>query len=202
MILLFTVMLFGCGDKTDKPETIKDPVNKTEPVKEAEQNIKDKKEESDKFAPESEDEQMSKNIANYLANDFAKNDLKSLETNDRKFQMYLIDLNGDGKDEYFVRLYGTYYCGSGGCTFLLLDRYSEIITKFSVTDAPIYVSSEKENGWDVLYLLSDGKYRKTVYGKKGYPSNPSVLPGADFKPGATDKALFDDEKNPCKTYDF
>lgn len=121
---------------------------------------------------------------------------------DRRFQMYMTDLNGDGKDEYFVRLFGTYFCGSGGCTFLILDRYSDVITAFTVTDAPVYVSSEKENGWNVLYLKSGGKFRKVVYNKKSYPSNPSVLPASDFKPGEKDTALFDDEKNPCRTYTF
>lgn len=204
IIFVIALAVFsGCNDKTNKTEAGKESEKKAEPKKEvSEQKKSEAKEDSIKYAPQSEDELMSKNIANFLVNDFAKIDLKGMEVKDRKFQMYKIDLNGDGKDEYFIRLFGTYFCGSGGCTFLLIDRYSEKIATFTVTDAPIFVSSEKENGWNVLYLLSDGKYRKVVHGKKSYPANPSVLPPSDFKPGANDVALFDDAKNPCRTYDF
>jgi hypothetical protein len=116
--------------------------------------------------------------------------------------MYKIDLNGDGKDEYFVRLMGSYFCGSGGCTFLLLDRYSEIITKFTVMRPPIYVSVEKENGWRKLMVESEGKYKELVFDGKSYPSNPSVVAGSEKAPRNDYEVLFDDVKLPAKTYTY
>lgn len=203
VIGIMAVFISGCSDKTKTPEAVKETDKKSEQKKDTNQLKKtEAKEDAKKYAPQSEDELMSKNITNYLLNDYLKKDINGMDSLDRKFQMYKIDLNGDGKDEYFISLTGKYFCGSGGCTFLLINNEAEKIAAFSVTDAPIYVSPTKENGWNVLYLLSNGKYRKTVYGKKSYPSNPSVLPASDFKPGPEDKALFDNEKNPCKTYNF
>lgn len=200
--VLLVLICSGCSKTNERKEEVKKSETKNEQNTENIGQRKDSTSKTVKYAKQSEDELMSKNISNFLVKDFLKKDLKSMTQEDRNFQMYLIDLNGDGKDEYFVRLMGTYFCGSGGCTFLLLDRYSEVITKFTVTDAPVYVTSEKENGWDVLYLKSGGKFRKVVYNKKSYPSNPSVLPVADYKPGDKDTAVFDDEKNPCRTYTF
>lgn len=154
------------------------------------------------FATNSVDDLMSKNITNFLTQSYLKDDLQFLSENDRKFQMYKIDLNGDGKDEYFVRLMGSYFCGSGGCTFLLLDRYSEIITKFTVMRPPIYVSVEKENGWRKLIVESEGKYKELVFNGKRYPSNPSVVSNSEKTPGNDYEVLFDDVKLPAKTYTY
>lgn len=154
------------------------------------------------FATNSVDDLMSKNITNFLTQSYLKDDLQFLSENDRKFQMYKIDLNGDGKDEYFVRLMGSYFCGSGGCTFLLLDRYSEIITKFTVMRPPIYVSVEKENGWRKLMVESEGKYKELVFDGKRYPSNPSVVSDSEKTPGNDYEVLFDDVKLPAKIYTY
>ena len=133
IISFFTfVALLSCGKSKEESKNVVNPDNKITLQKV-----------SENFSVQSVDDLMSKNIANFLTQSYLKNDLQFLSENDRKFQMYKIDLNGDGKDEYFVRFMGSYFCGSGGCTFLLLDRYSEIITKFTVVRPPIYVSAEK-----------------------------------------------------------
>lgn len=154
------------------------------------------------FATNSVDDLMSKNITNFLTKSYLKDDLQFLSENDRKFQMYKIDLNGDGKDEYFVRLIGSYFCGSGGCTFLLLDRYSEIITKFTVMRPPIYVSVKKENGWRKLMVESEGKYKELVFDGKSYPSNQFVITDSEKTLGNDYEVLFDDVKLPAKTYTY
>ena len=63
-----------------------------------------------------------------MINDHLKDDIVAMTDSDRKFQMYKIDLNKDGKQEIFVRFLTPYFCGTGGCNFLLLDHEGEIIT--------------------------------------------------------------------------
>ena len=110
--ILTFVILLSCGKSTEKSQTAVKSDNETT-VHKVNEN----------FAVQSVDELMSKNISNFLTQSYLKNDIQFLSENDRKFQMYKIDLNGDGKEEYFVRFISSYFCGSGGCTFLLLDRY-------------------------------------------------------------------------------
>ena len=157
---------------------------------------------SENYAPQSVDDLMFKNISNFLTLSYLKDDLKFLSENDRKFQFYKIDLNEDGKEEYFVRFMSSYFCGTGGCTFLLLDRYAEIITKFTVMDAPIYVSKAKTNGWRNLMIKSEGKFKELVFDGKSYPSNPSVVADSKIQPNSSFEILFDDKNLPSKTYTF
>ena len=190
IISFFTfVVLLSCGKSKEESKNVVNPDNKTTLQKV-----------SENFSVQSVDDLMSKNIANFLTQSYLKNDLQFLSENDRKFQMYKIDLNGDGKDEYFVRLMGSYFCGSGGCTFLLLDRYSEIITKFTVVRPPIYVSAEKDNGWRKLMVESEGKFKELIFDGKSYPSNPSVAPDSKTQPGPDFEIIFDDKNLSSKTY--
>lgn len=120
---------------------------------------------------------LSLKIGNYLRKNYLDEaDLRSISTEQRKFQFSTIDLNSDGVDEIFVYLNSNYFCGSGGCTFLLLDKTLNLITKFTVTKTPILISNEIENYWKKLYLFSNGGYREMIYNARyrSYPSNPSM----------------------------
>lgn len=85
-----------------------------------------------------------------------------------------IDLNSDRKMETFIGLQGPYFCGSGGCTVILLDDTGKQITRFTVTDYPIWVSNEKSLGWNNLVFGSRGKQHLMKFNGKAYPSNPSL----------------------------
>ena len=196
VLTLSLLLLVGCEKSTEEKQLKDNPSLQENASTTTTQN------EDKGFATNSVDDLMSKNITNFLTQSYLKDDLQFLSENDRKFQMYKIDLNGDGKDEYFVRLMGSYFCGSGGCTFLLLDRYSEIITKFTVMRPPIYVSVEKENGWRRLMVESEGKYKELVFDGKRYPSNPSVVSDSEKAPGNDDEVLFDDVKLQAKIYTY
>ena len=196
VLSLSVLLLVGCEKSTEEKQLKDNPSLQENASTTTTQN------EDESFATNSVDDLMSKNITNFLTQSYLKDDLQFLSENDRKFQMYKIDLNGDGKDEYFVRLMGSYFCGSGGCTFLLLDRYSEIITKFTVMRPPIYVSVEKENGWRRLMVESEGKYKELVFDGKRYPSNPSVVSDSEKAPGNDDEVLFDDVKLQAKIYTY
>jgi hypothetical protein len=61
-----------------------------------------------------------------------------------------VDLNGDGGPEAVVYLTGNEWCGSGGCTTLILVRDGDswrLMTKVTVTRPPIRVLATKSNGW-------------------------------------------------------
>ena len=159
--------------------------------------------EATEFVPQSTDEQTANNLKNFLVNDFFKDEISFLEPKDRKFQFYKIDLNDDGNEEIFVRFVGSYFCGSGGCTFLLLDKYGEVITKFTVTRAPIFVESTKVNGWSVLLVKDAGVFKELTFENGSYPSNPSVLPKAPYDaPSGHAQVMFDDSFYKSKTFEF
>jgi len=190
IISFFTfVVLLSCGKSKEESKNVVNPDNKTTLQKV-----------SENFSVQSVDDLMSKNIANFLTQSYLKNDLQFLSENDRKFQFYKIDLNDDGKKEYFVRFMSSYFCGTGGCTFLLLDRYAEVINKFTVMDAPIYISKDKTNGWKKLIVQSVGKFKELIFDGKSYPSNPSVAPDSKTQPGADFEIIFDDKNLSSKTY--
>lgn len=155
------------------------------------------------FVEQSTDQQTADNIKNFLINEYLKEELSLLTANDRKFQFYKIDLNADGNDEIFVRFMTSYFCGSGGCTFLLLDQYSEIITRFSVTRAPIFVEPSKVNDWSLLLVKDAGVFKELIFQDGSYPSNPSVLPKAPYDaPSGHAQVMFHDELYESKTFEF
>ena len=115
----------------------------------------------------------------------AADDLKLgiVDSLSRKFIFFEYDLNGDNRNEIFVGLTGPYFCGSGGCTQLILDSKGEVITMFTVSDYPVVISGDLTNDWKDLYILSGGNYHIARFDGKSYPSNPSVLPELSMIPG-------------------
>lgn len=155
------------------------------------------------YVTPSTDQQTAHNLKNFLTLEYLKEDLAFLQPKDRKFQFYRTDLNDDGNQEIFVRLMGPYFCGSGGCTFLLLDKYGEIITKFTVTRAPIFVEPTKSNGWSLLLVRDSGVFKELSFNDGSYPNNPSLLEKAPYDaPSGHAQVMFDDDNFPCQTFEF
>lgn len=101
----------------------------------------------------------------------------------RRFIFFKYDLNDDNMKEIFVGLTGPYFCGSGGCTILLMDNNGGVITSFSVTGYPVIVAGSITNGWKDLILYSGRKNHLVKFDGKKYPSNPSVQPAFNETPG-------------------
>ena len=100
-------------------------------------------------------------------------------------------MNEDEKKEIFVGLIGSYFCGTGGCTQYILDNKGIVISKFTVSDYPIVIDSNKSNGWRNLFIPSGGKNRILKFNGKSYPSNPSLEPELKEIPGdGLPRALF------------
>jgi hypothetical protein len=117
--------------------------------------------------------------------DLYKDDLAKnfIQENSRIFIFFEYDLNEDGKKEIFVGLTGGYFCGSGGCTQLILDDQGNVISTFSVSGYPVIIDINKTNGWKDLIIYSGNKNRIVKFDGKTYPSNPSVLPELKLIPG-------------------
>lgn len=96
-----------------------------------------------------------------------------------------VHLSDDNTQQVIVRLIGGAWCGSGGCTTLILvpkDSSYRVLTKMTVAQLPIRVLDTKSNGWHDLGVWVQGggiqpgyEARLSFNGKK-YPSNPTVPP--------------------------
>ena len=113
---------------------------------------------------------------------------------DRQYIAERMDINEDGIEEIFVGLASPYFCGTGGCTWYLLNPDFTVLGKFSVSDFPIYISHELSNGYRDLYIKSNGKYHVLKF-NNGYPTNPSLEPVFDlfshpeYTTGGTERTL-------------
>ncbi len=155
------------------------------------------------YAPQSVDDQLAARISNFLIEDYLKNDIGVMDSSDRKFQFYKIDLNGDGEKEVFIRFMTHYFCGTGGCAFLLVNDQMKIITEFSVTRAPIFAERSYVNGWAILLVKDQGVYKELKYDNGTYPTNPSLLPKAPYDaPSGHAEIMFDEYFARPKTYAF
>ena len=123
-------------------------------------------------------------LVRFTLQDLHKEDLKNsiIDSFGRRFIFFEYDLNDDGKNEIFVGLRGSYFCGSGGCAIYLLDNQGNVITKFSVS-RDMVIDNKKTNGFNDLFIYSGGKFRIVKYNGKTYPSNPSTAPALNVVPG-------------------
>lgn len=196
-LLIVTTLLFGCqgpsGQSNHEAETAtvrEDPESAAEGA-------------AERYAPASVDDVLAANIANFLVNDYLADDIAIMDSSDRVFQLYKVDLNEDGSEEIFVRFMTRWFCGSGGCTFLLLDNDGEVITRFTVTRPPIFVEPAKQNGWSVLLVKDQGVFKELVFENGSYPANPSLLGKAPYDaPSGHAEVLFSEEFSPARTYSF
>ncbi|UZX28279.1 hypothetical protein [Riemerella anatipestifer] len=160
------LVLFSCNtDKNKVTETAtNDSVSTTEQISV-----------TDSLATET-DENLALRVKNYLNKSFlTKEDAKVITPEDKKFSLAQVDLNNDGKNEVFVYLNSSYFCGSSGCTVLLLQNDLKPITTFTVTRPPFWVQSKEENGWKVLSVQDRKGWKTLTFNNGTYPSNPSLL---------------------------
>lgn len=101
------------------------------------------------------------------------------ETQAPSFRHALTDLNGDRQQDAVVLLLGPGWCGSGGCTLLILkgakDRFA-LVSSTSVTLEPIRQARDRARGWSNLIVHSRGRGDVVMrYDGRRYPGNPSRL---------------------------
>lgn len=117
-------------------------------------------------------------VVSHALQELLKDDIEKglIPEEERNYIYSEVDLNGDGKNEIFAGPRGSYFCGSGGCTFYLLTPEGKEITVFTVVDIPVYVLESTTNGWKDIVMYSGGGYHVVKFDGKTYPSNPSVEP--------------------------
>lgn len=142
-------------------------------------------------------------VANYLIDKFLKpEDKRTISEGERRFSLYRSDLNNDGKKEIFVYLNSPYFCGTGGCTVLLLSPKGELITKFTVTRPPIFIEPRFRNGWKILTVKSEGEWKELIFKAGSYPANPTILDKASYDAPSGRAEIAFDEKDSSKIYRF
>lgn len=125
--------------------------------------------------PDSSAAEVRSGIERYLKT-YLQDDLKVMSEEDRKYSYDTFDLNNDGRKEIFVALINSYFCGSGGCTLLILNPDFTLNSRMTlVGNFPIQASSKSTHGWRDLVIPSKGDHLMKYNGKK-YPSNPSTQP--------------------------
>lgn len=160
------------------------------------------------YAEETRSEATAAKLRSFLTS-YLKDDLPTIPAEERRFSFYEIDLNDDQRNEYFISLTGSAFCGSGGCTFLLLGNDLSVINRFTVMRPPVFRSNHTTNGWHDLILignLTPGKeqYRHLEWDNKSkkYPSNPSLITPVELAPSGHDYIMWDDEFNKEKVFNY
>ena len=117
---------------------------------------------------------------------FLQNYVGSPGSNEGKVTRYIaafVHLRDDDTQQAIVYLTNDGWCGSGGCTMLILESDGStyrVITKVMTTRPPIRVLSTKTNGWHDLAVRVQGggvvhAYEaKLPFNGKSYPIRPSV----------------------------
>lgn len=70
-----------------------------------------------------------------------------------------VDLKDSGTDQAIVYLSGDGWCGSGGCTMLILapqESFYRVVARFTVTWPPIRVLATKSHGWHDIAIRMQG----------------------------------------------
>lgn len=157
---------------------------------------------TNEFHPQTVNDALALKIKGFLNQEYLKNHDQNAITPDQKhFQLYPFDLNNDAKKEVFVYLNSTYFCGSGGCTILLLSDELKLITKFTVTNPPIFVQPSETKEWKTLFIKSEGEWKELSFEEGTYPSNPTLVKRASNKPSDQAEIIFDTQTE-VKTYAF
>jgi len=69
------------------------------------------------------------------------------------------DLNSDGVEEVLVLLYGSHWCGSGGCTLLVLTKVEEswkVDSKVPTVNTPVKLTTYQSENWFDLSVIESG----------------------------------------------
>ncbi|WP_214226419.1 hypothetical protein [Pedobacter sp. B4-66] len=167
--MLISLLFFSCNSSENQAKSSDTLV------------IVHKPEELRKDSVSNQKEMVSENTLNLIKiglGEMFKDDLSKnlIDEQSRKFKVFEHNINEEPKKEIFVGLTGSYFCGSGGCTVLLLHPDGELITKFTVTEYPLLIAETYTKGWNDLILHSQGKDHLMKFNGKTYPSNPSIQP--------------------------
>jgi hypothetical protein len=141
-------------------------------------------------------------------NEFLRGYLKKLSVEEDKTTRYLskwIDLNDDGMRDVVIYVIGDSWCGSGGCTTIIVRMEGvtyQVVSKTLITNLPICMLATKSHGWhDISVWVQGGGVRNPYeaelrFDGKRYPISPFVHPARPLV-GKTKRELviFNNSKN-------
>lgn len=122
-----------------------------------------------------------------------------VRTREARYADAFIDLNGDGVDEVVAYLDAPGWCGTGGCTTLVLKRAGNsyvIVGQLPATRPPIRALGERTHGWRILtawisgpiakayegrYLFDSKRYSASRLRKDAAPEGKVIISGEDVK---------------------
>ena len=112
-------------------------------------------------------------------------DPKAYDNASTRYIAVFADLQDNGNKDAIVYLMDDGWCGSGGCTMLVLAPTASsyrLVTRTTITWTPIRVLSTKSHGWHDIAVwvqgggIQPGYEAQLSFNGKKYSSNPSVLP--------------------------
>ena len=132
------------------------------------------------------DEKLKKFLRNYESKG------SSPAEKSTRYAAVFVPLKGFGTvqtEQAIVYLLGPRWCGSGGCSCLILEPSGssfKVITRTTVTQLPILVLEDTPNGWSDQGVGVGGggiqPYEASLkFNGKKYPSNPTVPPALKIR---------------------
>lgn len=104
---------------------------------------------------------------------------------DMRYSFAQVSLDGKAPRQVLVYITGQGWCGTGGCTALLLEPVGssfKVIDRFTLARLPIRILPTKTQGWYDLAMpvagggITDGYTALLKFNGQEYPSNPSIAP--------------------------
>jgi hypothetical protein len=120
-----------------------------------------------------------------------------------------VDLDGRGSQEVIVYVSGRNWCGSGGCTTLVLARAGSsyrVVGRIPITWLPIRVLDTRSNGWhDIAVRVRGGGIRPGYesalpFNGRSYPNNPTVPPARPLGEKSAGQIVLSDENEAKPLY--
>lgn len=198
LMLAFAVLMFGlagCEPAPEKPadstaqrlpakSTVVDAdqiptspaVPETPATPEEEQNVLKPEAADLAFTKETKPQFSQKDVQALVEKQIYLPEKVAMPTDRTPYKYGQRDLNNDGVAELFVLIQDQYFCGSGGCTAYLFSADGKKLSRFTVSEPPVFVSEKQTKGWKDLIITSRGVQHVMQYDGKKYPLNPSVQP--------------------------
>ncbi len=130
-----------------------------------------------------------------------------LQDRSTRYFTVFVNLNNDAAEEAIVYLAGPRWCGSGGCTVLVLRREGDtfhVVTKITVMRPPVRVLAATRNGWHSLGVwvrgggVSPGYEAILEFDGETYPVNPTIAPAHRSHRKEKGKIIISDEPTELK----
>jgi hypothetical protein len=102
-----------------------------------------------------------------------------------RYQFALVELDGPGKRDVIAYVTGRRWCGTGGCTMLILAPDSSsyrVVSRIPITRPPIRVLTVTSKGWRDIGVwvqgggIQPGYEADLPFDGSSYPMNPSAPP--------------------------